>query len=74
MYRQEDPNTPSRRTLFSLGWPPYCSGNQVEAVFSRAGIVTATYLQQTAGQVLKEVFLAAKASLSLRTLHAAGIN
>ena len=53
--RHDDPATPARCTLFSLGWPPYCSDVEIEAVFSRAGSVTAIYLQASAGTVVKRV-------------------
>ena len=54
-YRREDPATPSLCTLITLGWPPYVSGSEVEAVFSRVGCVTASYLQHHAGPVLGKV-------------------
>ena len=49
--RQNSLATPNGRTLFTLGWPPYCKGQAIEELFSRAGHVTAVYLQSSPGPV-----------------------
>lgn len=43
--------TPNDRTLFSLGWPPYCSKSAIKELFSRAGHVAEVYLQTSPGAV-----------------------
>lgn len=49
--RQSAQATPNRRTLFTLGWPPYSKDEAIEELFSRAGHVTAVYLQASPGPV-----------------------
>lgn len=49
--RQNSDVTPNLRTMFSLGWPPYCSSEDVESVFSRAGGVENVFLSESAGSV-----------------------
>lgn len=49
--RQNAQATPNKRTLFTLGWPPYSKGEAIEELFSRAGHVTAVYLQPSPGPV-----------------------
>ena len=43
--------TPNDRTLFTLGWPPYCSKSTIKELFSRAGHVTEVFLQASPGAV-----------------------
>lgn len=57
MCRKIEAGTPEHRTLFSLGWPPYCSSSEVEAVFSRVGYVTSTYMQNSAGPINRVSFI-----------------
>ena len=45
--------TPNNKTLFTLGWPPYCSKEAIEDLFSRAGHVNSVYLCMNPGQVEK---------------------
>ena len=49
--RQSSKITPNLKTLFSLGWPPYCNPQDVESLFSRVGHVINVYLQTTPGPV-----------------------
>ena len=49
--RQNSELTPNGRTLFTLGWPPYCDKTVIEELFSRVGRVTETYLQSSPGPV-----------------------
>lgn len=49
--RQNAEHTPNNRTLFTLGWPPYSKAKAIEELFSRAGQVTAVYLQPSPGSV-----------------------
>ena len=49
--RKDAPVTPNDRTLFTLGWPPYSNSEAIEELFSRAGHVTAVYLQASPGPV-----------------------
>ena len=49
--RQSSQATPNERTLFTLGWPPYTTRQGLEELFSRAGHVTAVYLQSSPGPV-----------------------
>lgn len=49
--RQNSKVTPNLRTLFSLGWPPYCYPEDVESLFSRVGDVEKVYLQENPGSV-----------------------
>lgn len=51
--RQKQEQLPSGFTLFSLGWPPYCSTQCLEELFSRAGQVQGAYLQPHPGPVGK---------------------
>ena len=46
--------TPNDRTLFTVGWPPYCTKRVVEELFSRAGHVIDCFLQPNAGVVVEE--------------------
>ena len=43
--RLESPLTPNGRTLFTVGWPAYCSDEDAAQLFSRAGQVTGVFLQ-----------------------------
>ena len=43
--------TPNDRTLFTLGWPPYCSEVVIKELFSRAGHVSEVFLQASPGAV-----------------------
>lgn len=43
--------TPSNRTLFSVGWPPYTNKEQIVELFSRVGHVSAVYLQGEPGPI-----------------------
>ena len=43
--------TPNNRTLFTLGWPPYCDEECIRDFFSRVGHVTDVYLQTNPGTV-----------------------
>ena len=43
--------TPNDRTLFTLGWPPYCTKATIKELFSRAGHVTKVFLQASPGAV-----------------------
>ena len=43
--------TPNDRTLFTLGWPPYCGISAIKELFSRAGHVTKVFLQANPGAV-----------------------
>ena len=49
--RQNSDLTPNLRTLFSLGWPPYCRPEDVESLFSRVGNVEKVFLQENPGSV-----------------------
>ena len=49
--RQSSDLTPNDRTLFTLGWPPYCDKNTIDELFSRVGRVEETYLQSSPGPV-----------------------
>lgn len=49
--RQDSQETPNNRTLFTLGWPPYCKAVAIEELFSRAGHVTSVFLQSSPGPV-----------------------
>ncbi len=44
-------HTPNDRTLFTLGWPPYCSKVAIKELFSRAGHVSEVFLQASPGAV-----------------------
>ena len=46
--------TPNDRTLFTLGWPPYCNKTTIKELFSRAGHVTEVFLQAGPGAVQVE--------------------
>ena len=43
--------TPNDRTIFTLGWPPYCSKEAIKELFSRAGHVSEVFLQASPGAV-----------------------
>lgn len=45
---------PNGRTLFSLGWPPYCSREAIAELFSRAGQVIGVFLLDQPGLVEEE--------------------
>lgn len=49
--RQNSEVTPNLKTLFTLGWPPYCYPETVEGLFSRAGTVKKVFLQENPGSV-----------------------
>ena len=49
--RQNSELTPNDRTLFSIGWPPYCSEEAAGELFSRTGHVEKTFLQLNPGTV-----------------------
>lgn len=52
--RQSNARTPNGLTLFTLGWPPYCTNTCVEELFSRAGEVKRVYLQPSPGPAREE--------------------
>ena len=52
--RQNDALTPNGLTLFTLGWPPYCTSTCVEELFSRVGEVKSVYLQPSPGPAREE--------------------
>ena len=47
--RQEHSKVPNHRTLFTLGWPPYCSELCIRELFSQAGEVSFVQLQDKVG-------------------------
>ena len=47
--RQESSKAPNHRTLFTLGWPPYCSDECIKKLFSTAGEVELVQLQDKVG-------------------------
>ena len=47
--RQENGKAPNHRTLFTLGWPPYCSDGYIKELFSQAGEVELVQLQDKIG-------------------------
>ena len=49
--RENSEITPNDKTLFTLGWPPYCTKLAITELFSRAGQVVDTYLQASPGGV-----------------------
>lgn len=49
MIRQENSKAPNHRTLFTLGWPPYCSDGCIKELFSQAGEVEFVQLQDKIG-------------------------
>jgi len=49
--RQDSDVTPNLKTLFSLGWPPYCCPGDVESLFSRVGNVEKVFLSENPGSV-----------------------
>lgn len=49
MIRHENPKAPNHRTLFTLGWPPYCNGECIKKLFSQAGGVELVQLQDKLG-------------------------
>ena len=49
--RQNSDVTPNLRTLFSLGWPPYCCPGDVESIFSRVGSIEKVFLMANPGSV-----------------------
>ena len=49
--RKDSLVTPSNRTLFSVGWPPYTNKEQIVELFSRVGHVSAVYLQGEPGPI-----------------------
>lgn len=50
--RQPSNLTPNNRTLFTTGWPPYCSINEIKELFSRAvGQIEDVFLQESTGSV-----------------------
>ena len=52
--RQSSDTTPNDKTLFTLGWPSYCTTEAIQELFSRAGHVTAVYLQSLPGSVKED--------------------
>ena len=52
--RQQSSNTPNGRTLFTVGWPPYCGNEEIREIFSRVGVVEKVYLQHNPGIVEEE--------------------
>ena len=49
MIRQEHRRAPNHRTLFTLGWPPYCNNECIKELFSQAGEVELVQLQNKVG-------------------------
>lgn len=47
--RQEHSKVPNHKTLFSLGWPPYCNDQCIKELFSQAGEVNFVQLQDKVG-------------------------
>ena len=47
--RQENSKAPNHRTLFTLGWPPYCSDGCIKELFSQVGEVELVQLQDKIG-------------------------
>ena len=47
--RQENSKAPNHRTLFTLGWPPYCRDECIKKLFSKAGGVELVQLQDKVG-------------------------
>ena len=54
--RQQSPVTPNDKTLFTAGWPPYVSRDEIRELFSRIGEVEAVYVQEQPGPVPEEPF------------------
>ena len=52
--RQSAALTPNDLTLFTLGWPPYCTSTCVQELFSRVGDVRRIYLQPRPGPAKEE--------------------
>ena len=46
---QEHSKVLNHRILFTLGWPPYCSGECIKELFSQAGEVELVHLQDKVG-------------------------
>ncbi len=63
--RQNSEVTPNLKTLFTLGWPPYCSPETVEALFSRVGTVKKVFLQENPGSVETKIQETRVASFSV---------
>ena len=50
--RQQSSKTPNDRTLFTVGWPPYCSQEEIKETFSRTvGEVERVFLREKPGNV-----------------------
>ena len=47
--RQESSKAPNHRTIFTLGWPPYCSDGCIKELFSQADEVELVQLQDKVG-------------------------
>lgn len=47
--RQSTALLPNDKTLFTIGWPPYCSKEAIAELFSRVGQVTNVYLRDQSG-------------------------
>jgi len=52
--RQSAALTPNHLTLFTLGWPPYCTSECVQELFSRVGDVRRVHLQPSPGPAKEE--------------------
>ena len=49
--RKNSTKTPNDRTLFSIGWPPYCAEGDIKDLFSRTSEVEDVFLRNTPGNV-----------------------
>ncbi len=49
--RKDSTLTPNNKTIFSLGWPPYCNKEDIANLFSRVGHVVNVYLLSSPGTV-----------------------
>ena len=49
--RQQSTVTPNDKTLFTAGWPPYVSKEEIRELFSRVGELEEVYVQEQAGPV-----------------------
>ncbi len=49
--RKNSTKTPNDRTLFSIGWPPYCTEDIIHELFSRTSEVETVFLRNSLGNV-----------------------
>ena len=49
--RKNSSKTPNGRTLFSVGWPPYCKEDDIKELFSRTSEIESVFLRSSPGNV-----------------------